>query len=124
MKMMARITASLFGAALALTGTGTVGNANGAKFEPLIGDDYLTQCMAAPRNTVEDMLAAHCNGYVEAAVTFIVLMNGVRYCIPLDTSPQDVLDATVAFLRAHPDNKQYLFASVMLAAVEAKWPCK
>jgi hypothetical protein len=122
--MSVRISGLLLGAAIALTVTAAAGNANSAKFEPFTGDDYLTGCTTVPRNTLEDMLAAHCNGYVEAAVAFIVLMNGGHYCTPLDTPAQDVLDAAVAFLRAHPDHKQYLFASVMLTAVEAKWPCK
>jgi hypothetical protein len=116
---------SLFGiAVLALTVTAASENANGAKFAPFTGDDYLTECTTTPQNTVEHIMAAYCTGYIEAAVSFVTLMNGQSFCMPLDTAAQDVIDVAVAFIRTRPDHKQYMSASVILTAVEAKWPCR
>jgi hypothetical protein len=54
----------------------------------------------------------------------IVLMDGQSFCLPTGGTPQDVLKGTVSFMQAHPDQKQYLLASVMVAAVRAQWPCR
>ena len=84
----------------------------------------MANCTKASQSMLEDMLVAFCNGYIEAAVAVMVLMNGQYFCMPLDTPSQDLVDAAVAFLRAHPDYEQYMFASVMLTAAEAQWPCR
>ncbi|WP_452100625.1 Rap1a/Tai family immunity protein [Bradyrhizobium monzae] len=34
-----------------------------------------------------------------------------------------MIKTTVAFMQAHPDEKQYRFASVIMAAVRDRWPC-
>lgn len=100
-----------------------------AKVGQLTGDDYLRQCTTTdpnwkPQNNAEQEVAVYCIGYIEAAVTIIVLMDGQSFCLPAGARPQDVLKATVAFMQAHPDQKQYLLASVMVAAVQAQWPCR
>jgi hypothetical protein len=69
-------------------------------------------------------MAIYCWGYIEAAVTLIVLMDGQSFCLPTGATSQDVLKATVAFMQEHPDQKQYLLASTMVAAVQAQWPCR
>jgi Rap1a immunity proteins len=99
-----------------------------AKVGEFTGEDYLRQCTTSnpdwkPQNNAEQEMAVYCVGYIEAAVAMIVLMDGKSFCLPTRATPQDVLKATVAFMQAHPDQKQYLLASVMVAAVQAQWPC-
>ena len=100
-----------------------------AKVGEFTGDNYLNECTTndpnwKPRNSDEHDRAVYCIGYIDAAITLIVLSNGQSYCLPTGATPQDVLKATVAFMQSHPDQKQYLFASVMVAAVLAQWPCR
>jgi hypothetical protein len=100
-----------------------------AKVGEFTGEDYLRQCTSTDpnwkaQNQTEHDDAVFCVGYIEAAVTFIVFMDRALYCLPANTTTQDILKATVAYMQSHPDEKQYLFASTMLAAVRAQWPCK
>jgi Rap1a immunity proteins len=100
----------------------------GAKVGEFTGEDYLRQCTSAnpswkPQTKTEQEMAVFCFGYIEAAVTIIVLMDGRSYCLPMGTTPQDVLKATVAFMQAHPEQQQHQLASVMVAAVQTQWPC-
>jgi hypothetical protein len=101
-------------------------NANHGQFT---GDDYLRSCTTPdpnwkPRNSDEQDDAFFCFGYVEGAMTLIVSMDGRDFCLPKGSTPQDVLKATFSFMQAHPEQKQYLFASVMFAAAMAEWPCR
>jgi hypothetical protein len=101
----------------------------GAKVGEFTGDDYLRHCATTdpswtPKNKTEQEMAVYCVGYIEAAVTLIVLMDGQSFCLPSGATPQDVLKATVAFMQTRPDQKQYLFASTMVAAVQTQWPCR
>jgi hypothetical protein len=101
----------------------------GAKVGELTGDDYLRHCTTTkpelpPKNTEEQEMAVYCVGYIEGAVTVLIALDGKSFCMPQNATPQDVLRATFTFMLAHPDQKQYLFASVMLAAARDQWPCK
>jgi Rap1a immunity proteins len=101
-----------------------------AKIGEFTGNDYFRECTTTnadqrPKNADEQDMAVFCVGYTVGAVTTILAMNGRLFCIPPNTTtPQDILKATVAFMQTHPDQKQYLLASVMLGAVAAQWPCK
>jgi hypothetical protein len=100
----------------------------GAKVGEFTGEDYLRQCTTTdpnwkPQSKEEQDDAVFCVGYIEAAVTFLALLDRQVFCLPTGATPQDILKATVAFMQAHPDQIQYLFASVMVAALKAKWPC-
>ena len=100
-----------------------------AKVGELTGEDYLQQCTSTdpnwkPKNDPEQAMAVYCVGYIDAAVTMIAFMDGRSFCLPKDTTPQDILTATTAFLQAHPDQKEQLLASTMIAAVQSQWPCK
>jgi Rap1a immunity proteins len=100
-----------------------------AKVGEFTGDDYLHQCTSAdphwtPQNNSEQEMAVFCVGYIEGAITLIISMDRREYCLPTGATPQDVIKTTFAFLQAHPDQKQHLFASVMLAAVLDRWPCR
>jgi Rap1a immunity proteins len=100
-----------------------------AKIGEFTGDDYFRECTTTnadqrPKNADEQDMAVFCVGYTAGAVTTILAMNGRFFCIPDDTTPQDILKATVAYMQAHPDQKQYLLASTMLAAVVVQWPCQ
>jgi hypothetical protein len=100
-----------------------------AKVGEFTAADYLRGCTSTdpswkPQNQDQQDTAAFCVGYIEAAVEFIVLMDRRTYCLPTGATPQDLLKATVAFMKAHPEQKQYLFASVMMAAVQDHWPCQ
>ena len=100
-----------------------------AKVGELTGEDYLPQCTSTdpnwkPKNDREQAMAIYCVGYIDAAVTMIALMDGRSFCLPKHTTPQDILTATTAFLQAHPDQKEQLLASTMIAAVQSQWPCK
>ena len=101
----------------------------GAKVGEFTGDDYFRQCTSTnpngtPQSSTEQDEAVFCVGYIEAAVTLIVVMDGLVFCLPTGATTQDLPKATVAFMQAHPDQKQYLFASVMVAAARAQWPCR
>jgi hypothetical protein len=101
----------------------------GAKVVDLTGEEYLRRCTTTdpnslPKNADEQDDAVFCLGYIEGAITVITAINGASFCIPDKTTPQDVLKATFAFMQARPDQKQYLFADVMLAAVLDHWPCQ
>lgn len=101
----------------------------GAKVGEFTGEDYLRRCTttdpnALPKNAEEQDDAVFCVGYIEGAITAILAMNGASFCIPGNATPQDVLTATFAFTQARPDQKQYLFANVILAAVLDHWPCQ
>src|SRR5262245_42097825 len=59
----------------------------GAKVGEFTGDDYLRYCTSTnpnwtPQNKTEQEMAVYCLGYVEAAVTLIVLMDGQSFCLP------------------------------------------
>jgi Rap1a immunity proteins len=100
-----------------------------AKIGEFTGDDYFRECTTTnadqrQKNADEQDMAVFCVGYTAGAVTTILAMNGRFFCIPDDTTPQDILKATVAYMQAHPDQKQYLLASTMLAAVVVQWPCQ
>ena len=96
-----------------------------AKVGELTGEDYLQQCTSTDPNWIlEEAMAVYCVGYIDAAVTMIAFMDGRSFCLPKDTTPQDILTATTAFLQAHPDQKEQLLASTMIAAVQSQWPCK
>lgn len=100
-----------------------------AKVGQFTGDDYVRGCTTSdpdwkPQNTTEEEMTVYCAGYVEAAVTLIVLMDGQSFCLPMGATPQDVVEATIAFMQTDPFQKQYLLANVMVAAVRAKWPCQ
>jgi hypothetical protein len=100
-----------------------------AKIGEFTGDDYFRECTTTnadqrQKNADEQDMAVFCVGYTAGAVTTILAMNGRFSCIPDDTTPQDILKATVAYMQAHPDQKQYLLASTMLAAVVVQWPCQ
>jgi Rap1a immunity proteins len=100
-----------------------------AKVGEFTGDDYLRQCSSTdpnwkPKSNSEQEMAVYCIGYIDAAVTFIVLMDGQGYCLPTGATPQDVLRTTVTFMQAHPEQKSYLFGSVMMAAMLDRWPCR
>jgi hypothetical protein len=101
----------------------------GAKPWEFTGDDYLHRCTTPdpkwkPSTREEQDDAVFCVGYIEGAITVIVQMDGRGFCLPKDASPQDLLKATLSFMQAHPEQKQYLFASVMLVAAIAQWPCR
>jgi Rap1a immunity proteins len=100
-----------------------------AKVGEFTGEDYLRQCTTTkpdqpPGNTEEQEMAVYCVGYIEGAITVLVALDGRLFCMPQNATPQDVLKATFAFMQAHPDQKQYLLASVMMAAAIDQWPCK
>jgi hypothetical protein len=104
-----------------------------AKVGSFTGEDYLRLCTTTdlgrkPEGDLEgDMdrdIAIYCAGYIEAAVTLIVLMDKQSFCMPADTTVQDLLKATVASMQAHPDQRQYPLANVMVAAIQAQWPCR
>jgi hypothetical protein len=100
----------------------------GAKVGEFTGDNYFKECTTTdpnwkPKNSEEQDKAVYCIGYIDAAVTFLVMMNGLSYCLPTNSTPQDILKATIAFMQAHPEQTQYLFGSVMMAAVQNQWPC-
>jgi Ssp1 endopeptidase immunity protein Rap1a len=96
-----------------------------AKVGQFTGDDYLRHCTSnwTPQNKDEQEMAIYCVGFIEATITLIVAMDGRTYCLPVGATPQDVLKATVAFLQANPEQKQNLFAIVMMMAVQDHWPC-
>jgi Rap1a immunity proteins len=101
-----------------------------AKIGEFTGDDYFRECTTTnpeqrPKSADEQDMAVFCIGYTVGAFTTMIAMNGSNFCIPVDTTtPQDILKATVSFMQAHPEQKQYLLASVMLAAVIDRWPCQ
>jgi hypothetical protein len=99
-----------------------------AKFGEFTGDDYFQHCTSTdpnwkPQSKSEQEMTMYCWGYIDAAITLIILMDGRSFCLPTGSTPQDVLKATIAFLQAHSDQKQYLLASSIVAAVQAQWPC-
>jgi hypothetical protein len=101
----------------------------GAKVGEFTGEDFSRQCTTtkpdqSPKNTEEQEMAVYCVGYIEGAITVINALDGRSFCMPQNVTPQDVLKTTFTFMQAHPDQKQYLFASVMLAAVLDQWPCR
>ncbi len=118
--LRATLTASLMLLQMAETSDAKVGQ--------FTGDDYIRQCTSTnpnwtPQNKDEQEMAVYCVGYIEASITLIVAMDGRSYCLPVSTTPQDVLKATVAFLQANPEQKQNLFAVMMMMAVQDHWPC-
>jgi hypothetical protein len=101
----------------------------GARVGEFTGDDFLNRCTTtkpdqSPKNTEEQEMAVYCVGYIEGAVAAIVALDGQSYCLPSNATPQDMLKATITFMQSHPDQKQNLFASVILAAAVDQWPCK
>jgi len=101
----------------------------GAKVPELTGAEYLSRCTSKdrnwkPRNQDEQDDAVYCLGYIEGAVTLIILWDGQAYCLPPRATRQDMIRATFEFMQDHPEQKQYLFASVMVAAARAQWPCR
>jgi len=94
-----------------------------AKVGEFTGEDYLHQCTSIDpnrnlKNDLEQAMAVYCVGYIDAAVTMIAHMERQSFCLPKGTTPQDILKATIAFLQTHPDQKQQLLASTMIAALQ------
>jgi hypothetical protein len=115
--------------AIALCSTPMSVDANVGSFT---GDDYLRLCatinLDRPQNDLaydrDRDMAIYCAGYIEAAVVLIVLMDKQSYCLPTGATSQDVVKVTVAFMQAHREQRKQLLASVMVAAVQAQWPCR
>jgi hypothetical protein len=95
---------------------------------PLTGEDYLHLCTTTnlgwkPEGDLQQDMAIFCAGYIRAAVTLIVSMDRQFFCLPKDMTPREVVKATVAFMQAHPDQKEFPLANTMVAAVRDRWPC-
>ena len=98
-----------------------------AKVGSFTGDDYLHRCTKhnpdwKPGNNDEQEDAIFCLGYVEAAVTLIVWTDQTIVCLPNGVTPQDMLKATFTYLRAHPNQIEYLLPNTMVAGVRDRWP--
>ena len=96
----------------------------------LTGDDLLKFCVTRdpmakpPANRDESDQIIRCLGYFEGTVTTMLALNGAGFCLPENVRPADILVNSVNWLEAHPDQKHYLAASDIVAATQAKWPCR
>jgi hypothetical protein len=94
----------------------------------LTGEDYLDLCTTTnlgwqPESNVQRDVAIFCAGYIRAAITLIVSMDKQLFCLPKGMTPGEVIKTTVAFMQAHPDQKELPLANTMVAAVRDRWPC-
>ena len=94
----------------------------------MTGDEFIRDCTSTdpnwrPKNQTEQDVAVHCAGYIEATVNAVLDANGAKFCIPDGSNPQDLLIATISFMRDHAGAGRDRLFIVMTAAARAKWPC-
>jgi hypothetical protein len=117
------------GGVVAIVGLFAVVSPTSAKIGEFTGDDFFQYCLTDnPDNQTLDRHARdmilYCSGYMEGSITTILALNGKLACLPDDSTPQDIYGVAAAFMQKHPDQKQYLLGSVIIAAVRARWPCR
>lgn len=86
------------------------------------GDDLQRSCTAGFASD-----RASCEGYLtgvhDAVRAYEEWGNMREVCSPKKTSPQDLRDTVVDYLRLHPENLSGQAASVAVLAFRAKYPC-
>jgi hypothetical protein len=112
-----------------LAGFALVPMAAYAKAGEFTGDDFFQYCLTdnpdrPAGSRYEQDMVTYCSGYMEGSITTILALNGRLVCLPDDSTPADIYGAAVAFMQKHPEQKQYLLGSVIIAAVRARWPCR
>jgi hypothetical protein len=93
------------------------------------GEDFLRYCVSEKPNSTpatrdENDHVIFCLGYLEGAVAMLIGVDRLKYCLPDNAAPGDIVVATVTWLKSHPDRKQNLAAASILNAVIEKWPCR
>lgn len=96
----------------------------------MTGNDILKYCVASKPNDVpadrygQDMVVA-CVSNLQATIeTALALTGGIQICLPKDTTPDDVMRATLSFLKIYPGEKNKLASSIYVATMQLRWPCK
>jgi Rap1a immunity proteins len=97
--------------------------------ETLTGNDFLKLCVTSdpnskPKDQDENDEIIRCLAYFEGTVTTMLALNGAGFCIPGTVRPTDIMMNTINWLNAHPDQKKYAAASVVVAGAQEKWPCR
>lgn len=86
------------------------------------GDDLLAACTG-------DGVAARrsCAGYLMGIVDMIAQLRNdgaaVRACVPFNIAEPPVLDATVGYLREHPELRRRPASMTVTLALAARYPC-
>ncbi len=100
-----------------------------AKAGEFTAGDWIKYCTAPNpsdpgKDRYEQDMVVYCNGYFEATVTTLVLFDKRLFCLPKEVTPLHMMRVTFEWLKKHEDQKKYLAAGVIAAAVAEKWPCK
>ncbi len=69
-----------------------------------------------------------CFGYIQGAGDAFTASKGIEkaaplYCLPAQATVGQVFDVAMAYLRGHPEKRQYDASSITLAALVEAFPC-
>lgn len=104
-----------------LLGVSRQGAAQGGPGHFWFGNDLHAACTGG-----NEAQAQTCAGYVMAIVDVAAEARNegtARACVPFNVARQQVVDVTVAYLRENPQLWRRLASSLVMAALNARYPC-
>ena len=71
---------------------------------------------------------AYCMGYVIGVVDTFAFVEASsptkKFCLPKNTSEEQVKDVVVQYLKDHPENRRYAAPSLIYTVLKEKFPCR
>jgi hypothetical protein len=77
-----------------------------------------------PTDRDENDHVIYCDGYLEGAMTAVLMLENDLICAPRNARPVDVVRLVVDRLQRHPEDKRKLLAMVIWNAALDGWHCK
>jgi hypothetical protein len=99
----------------------------------LTGNELLKQCSAATASTGRKQCESYVDGVVSGINTLTTSMRILHpgsgsypqlFCVPRFTATNDLVAATVSYLKQHTENQHYDASSEVLLALQQAYPCK
>ena len=90
------------------------------------GNDLLTACTGSQAGFEDGLCMGFIQGVTVGIVADHVINNKIRmpYCVRPGVTLGQLDDVVVAYLKAHPANRDTTAASIVLAAIEDAYPCQ
>lgn len=115
---------------LVLLATGVVAGAPAAELRGFLdGQQLHEQCRPSPADELADLRSALCLGYVVGSADQILADEAEMppqlksFCPPRTVIAEDLRGAAVDFLDRHPEAQGAAAATVVAAALAARYPC-
>ncbi len=96
----------------------------------MCGNSSTTEAKAVDGFRLAEMCAqsalnAQCESYVLGVVdVYASMTKSPRLCLPHDLDRAELVDAVRKYVRSHPEEGQYSAHSIVLRAVDEKFPCR